>query len=451
MQQSPRQLFTNLIADFNNNRNSILSSRFYSSIRTSYCPVKGAMRYSGSYHSYAVTGFDQHFMINWLRIGLRKFESFQQIVNWVISNNYWIKPVESYEVDLRTDPSISGNIVAGFIVRNFEINNYTFEITDPSFNQAFDELMLFLEKDSFEITILQSLHGPSGDLEEIELGENSSIVKVDHRIAELFNRYYSTTDGHYIDMFDGDYILKTRYSALKKDYFKSGRLEKQLLEKLFMVALLAGIGNIEKGKIIYESSDWPLNTIHAPHSFYYNINRYDFHHPSVYSFTTEGIPLIQRAIDIIGATDVSKLDQKIQHAIKRVIKAKAATSIDDKVVELALALEYIINTERYEITLQLRLKGTRVYASTGEEELSYNTIRDFYDLRSKVVHGNASIEDTPKTQTTMKNAEKIILVIILRFIELNQKYSYDQISKALARSLYICGTLEEILEKKMTD
>jgi hypothetical protein len=249
-------------------------------------------------------------------------------------------------------------------------------------------------------------------------------------------------------MFEGDYVLKATYHLPKAEFMKLTEFETPLLEKWFTAVLLAGVGNIEKGKIIRRSPDWPLLTITAPQSFFYNPNLYNSSRPSVYQFNPDRISHVQGVIRVFKNIDLTKLDSKILHAIARITKAKATHSLDDRIVELALAFEYLINTEPYEVGLQLRIKGSKLYATPGEEERIYRTLKEFYSLRSKVVHGNSTIVTDDRTSKTIYDAEEIIITILINLTELNLMYTFKQINEALNRSLYLPLSLKEILAAK---
>jgi hypothetical protein len=444
-----KTLLFELVDDFEKNRESVVNDRLLGELRTVLCPEPSAERYNTRGHQlYEVTGFDHHSAIQVLRIAISKFESTKAIVEWIIENDYWDKKTKTFEEDLLRLPSIHANVVAGFLVRNFQINNYQFNITSESFTQAFDELAAFLKKSHVQITTFLSLQGPSGNLHPLQLDENVGIIKADHRLTELFNRHYGSRDPFYLEMYDGDYLLKLEYTIGKDLVGTADGKESDLIKKWFLIPLLSGIGNIEQGKIIRQSAGWAVVTVHAPHLSYYNINRYGVLYRSGYSFTADGVPLLSSAKKVIAGIDVSKVDMNFRNAINRVRKAKGTTNLDDRVVELALALEYIINTDKNEITLQLRLKGTKLNGESGQEENCYNTIKDFYNLRSNVVHGNATLKNDEKTRQTIAKTEIIILRILLRVLEFNKKYTYKQISSALSKCLYLPKSLEDILNSE---
>lgn len=115
---------------------------------------------------------------------------------------------------------------------------------------------------------------------------------------------------------------------------------------------------------------------------------------------------------------------------------------------MSLAFEYLINTVSLEVSLQLRLKAVKLLNAQKASEHIFQTINRFNGYRSKVVHGSGEVSNDKKTATVVNDAERIILDILLRMIELNQTFTFNQISEDLNKSLYLPQTLYEILNKK---
>ncbi len=438
-----REFFTNLVGEYDKNKH-IVNPHLLRFMRHGLCAEKGTERNSKGHTLNSIVGFEYNLLIQGIRNAIRDFESTPKIINWVIENGGWPFEVKSVKDDTYHSPSISLNIVAGFLARNFELNNGLL-ITAESFNQTFQELIQFFNQEDFEVMTFLSLHGVSGSIDSFELDENSSIVRADYGLSKLFNQSYSYSEGHYVDMYEGDYVLKINYNIPKKDFLKSYEIGDVLIKKWFTGLLLANVGNIERGKIIHDSTSWPLLSIRAPHLFFYNPNTYNVHKLSGYRFDHDNLHLLSRVTEIFRTLDITKLNILIQHSLDRLTKAKRATSIDDKIVELSLALEYVINTQASEVSLQLRLKGSILYGVPGEEDSSFNNLKEFYNLRSKIVHGNTTIENDDKTAQLLYYSEKILLTILLRLIELTKTYSLPAINKALHKTLYHPKSFEEIL------
>ncbi len=464
MDSELHRIFKELADEFNQVHATMINdSRLFSSFRLGFYPEKGKDRYNSlEYSIESRPCFNRHSLNQLLRTYTSKFTSSKKVFDYVIGRNLWPREVKTYEEDMYRMPSISVNFVAGFLSRNFELNNYELKITTESFETAIKELEVFFNKSVINITTFLSLHGPSGEVEEIVLAPDVSIKKADYDLVKLFGLFYSTMDSHYVEMFEGDYVLQINSQVNKKNFMESDNIEKTLRNKWFHVPLLAATGNIEYGKIIRVSNDWPLVTIKAPNSLIHNTNRYNVSNKSNYAITINKVYIFEHIAKVIQNVDLGKLDNQILFSIERLKKSKASENINDRIVELALAFEYLINTTPHEVTLQLCLKAIKLFDENNTDELIYRKLYEFYDLRSKVIHGKSKVEGSLKNKKTgitnkelIDYAEIVIQKIILRLIEMNQYYSFNEISSALTKALYIVKPLKDLLEvekgkRKMT-
>lgn len=83
--------------------------------------------------------------------------------------------------------SSTAQVVAGFICHNFDITGHLFQITETTFNQAFLELLNFLDKDNVEVTYNLNFKGLLEDQETIVLNDRVSIVKASYELARRFS------------------------------------------------------------------------------------------------------------------------------------------------------------------------------------------------------------------------------------------------------------------------
>jgi hypothetical protein len=182
----------------------------------------------------------------------------------------------------------------------------------------------------------------------------------------------------------------------------------------------------------------------------FKANRYSRYNKFIYEITEKSKNSIIEKSKKLSEVDFEKLDDSIKASLKRLKKSKSTFDIEDKIIELTLSIEYLINTQNFEVTLQLCLKIIKLYADSNQDEKLYKTLSDFYSLRSKVVHGNKTkIIADEKTIELIHKVEMIVLDILTKFILLNQKYSFDQINIALTKSLHINKSINEILEKPL--
>lgn len=150
-------------------------------------------------------------------------------------------------------------------------------------------------------------------------------------------------------------------------------------------------------------------------------------------------------------TDNLKLDNPLRYAIKWLKKAKQETDINNKIVQLSLVLEYSINTDRNDITKDLKEKSAILF--TYEHKNNYksakNKIYDFYNLRCKIVHGDDEINSSDETEKLILDAETIIRENLLLLCKLNQSYSFEKIDNYIedVRKQTPRPTLKSIIEK----
>lgn len=412
-------------------------------------PEKGKGRYgTEGYSAQSATSFNNSVLNQLVRHQILALPTTRKIFDYVSQHKLWIKEGQSYEEDAVSGPSITSNIIAGFLTRNFEINNYQFVVTNVSFLQAFSELLAFFQNDEIDIIAYLSLYGPSGDVEKITLTENICVEKANYDIVKLFNIFYTDNSSHHIDMFDGDYVLVFRYSVPKSDHQKVFTFEESLMEKWFHFCLLCEIGNVEFGKKLLVSSGWPLLTLKAPSSILYNVNHYSAFFKSNYFFKASEISRYHELAEIIERTDFRKIDAKIKYSIERLQKSKASRNINDRIVELSLALEYLINTTNSEVTLQLCLKAIILLNDNNIDSEIFKKLKKFYDFRSKIVHGNSKIEINSINADIINFTETTIQKLIVTVIQINQRYNYTVMNEALTIAMHVRKPLMEILEEQ---
>lgn len=409
-------------------------------------PQKGVERYTMSgYSAYSGRNFNNNMLIQLIKPNVLTFLSTPKIYDCIVRNNLWLLNSENYEADCKRLPSITSNLIAGFLARNFELNDYRFIVTPDSFNKTFNELITFFEHDTIKITTYLGLYGPSGDIDSFHLTEQVSIEKGSYEIIKQFGLSYSSSDEHHIEMFEGDYVLRVNYEVAKTDYRNVYTPEQTVLEKWFHFCLLAENGNVEPGKKLLISEGWPLLNLKAPSSNLYTINLYSIHNKSSYSFSASSLDWYHEIAGVIDESTIEKLDNKIIFSMERLRKAKSAKNINDRIVELSLSFEYLINTTNADVTLQLCLKAILLLDDNNTDPTIFKKLKKFYALRSNVVHGNSKIEITPDNLTIVDFAETTIRRMLVKLIQLNKQYSLALIDEALKTAMHVKRPLKELL------
>jgi hypothetical protein len=395
-------------------------------------------------HSQTVSYLDTRLLGDLIRATIKHYKSTRNIFDYFINNDLSPFSKKSFEEDLNTWPSITKNLIADFISRVFELSNSGLDINIAFFDRAFAELEQFLMKDTFSYKILINLHGPLGDINDIPL-DRIAIKKASYEISKIFCYYYSDSDWTEFEMLENDYYIEIEREINKMNWFSQLNEENGIIEKIFNCLLFSNAGNIEMGKSLRVSSAWPLIKTEIMNISKIR-NKYNERNLFRYEFNELTSINIKKNFALLKTVDYVKIDDKIKASIKRLKKAKSTIEIEDKIIELVLCIEYLVNTSNFEITLQLCLKIIKIYNDSNQDENIYKLLRDFFTLRGDVLHANKKVASSPKNVLIIQDVEKIIINVLLKYIILVQKYSLKDINSALEKSLYLNKPIEEILK-----
>ncbi|MDB4921343.1 HEPN domain-containing protein [Mucilaginibacter sp.] len=451
MDEELRPLFWDFVKEFFAMENSFMNnfriSRMY---RTGYYIQQGVKRDAQQKQYLSGTIIDQPIFCMVIANFIYELSSTKRIYEYFANNKLWIEDFKSYEECQNYIPSMISKIAGGFLFRNFEINNYQFIVTESSFDIALKELIAFFNQDFVSYDQFIHVKKVSGDLNEAILTNQVSLVQADYEMAKFYSINYSRPEPIIeLELYEGDYLLKVK-SQIPKDYYtlKKIRLlrdyEMYIRDKWKYLPILGISGYLELGKIILNSFDWPIMNYRVIGPF--GNEHYHLKNETTAAITDERLQHLQYAANIISDTESFKdLDKRILYSIERLTKSKAAKNIDDRVVDLAIAFEYLINTEHTEVTLQLCLKVLKLLDDNNKDDKVFDSLKKFYALRSKVVHGNDKIPNNAYNTSIIDLAELIVQKATLRMIILNKVYSFPIIDKALKKAIYISKPLSDLL------
>jgi hypothetical protein len=255
-----------------------------------------------------------------------------------------------------------------------------------------------------------------------------------------------------IPMYEDDFVMKIKIEIPKKEYNDFGSIttrnyETEVVEKWKTFVLLTLPGYLKFGHILIFTDDWPL-------IYWQAVGPYGIALPAypdqwIVPIDKATVLKINKAKKIFSDPKLSKnLEKKIGYSIERLEKAKSSFNLDDIIVELSIALEFLINTTNNEVTLQLSLKLIKLLYERNVDEQLFINIKKFYDLRSKIVHGNEKPKGDEVNRKLLFFIEQLIQNATLRLIALNQKYSYKLIDKSLIKALHLSKSLNEILNSE---
>lgn len=446
-----RELYFELFKDIIDNYSKIIKGFNFLHLRKASFPDEGQNlhRYNNyKSRSGKTTAYIDHKLTShsaWLELKNRVIT--RKIFDYIVENN--LSPFEktSFEEDICRQPSITRNLIADFVGRLSELSKFGLDFSKNSFDKAYSELEKFLYNDSFEYKVLVNLYGPLGDT-DITIDKNTKILRANYEISKLFCFHHSESELMMdYEMVENDYYIEITRHINKSKWREELREEKLYIEKVFNSLLLSNSGNILLGKSLRLSDAWPLLKTERIN---YNNTKNDFGEKNLfrYEFNTSSNIKITENYFKLDKIDFEKLDGSIKASIKRLKKSKSTMEIEDKIIELVLSIEYLINTAQYEVTLQLCLKMIKMYNDSNQDSSLFKLLKDFFILRGNVVHGNKKVDAIPKNVELIKKVEEMTLDILVKFIILNQDYSLKQINETLDKSLYIDKSVEELLKTK---
>lgn len=394
--------------------------------------TKELTSYTSSSRSYNTRNtVDKEKLRHYIHIGLKEFKDQQKISNIfdIIKSEKNLSEDTTLAESYLKYPSITINIISGFVVRVLEIQNYKLELRKESFEKAYSELEKFLNNDELEYCICIPLHGVEGTINKIE-HMDLIIIKADLELVNQFNEFYVN------DMLDqelmiGSYCVKLKRRCLKKDWMREfNNNSKDMIKKVETLLCLVGNGNIRMGRGIRIIKDWTVGYSHRK-SAINDVN--DFNQPNRFKYNLDRCSeKIQSNYNMI-VEDRFNLDLSLEYALKRLKNAKNTTDINDRIVELSLALEYSIVAPQKGVSRVLRNKSAVLFSYNNLDRYleGLNTIRKFYAKRCKIVHGSEEIELTNENVEIVKNAENIIRENLLLLCRLNQNYTIKEIDNKI--------------------
>jgi hypothetical protein len=452
MEEELYTLLKEFVEEFKSHTTSLTTNpKLIYAIRRGNYASAGQTRFNGAYTINTGICFHVGVLYTQLHYLVITLNSTRKIYDYIVERDLWHNKYESYEQSLGSVPSAIGCILGGFLARNFELNSNQFVVSEQSFEIAFSELSKFFKKNFIEYEWHIHLQGVTGSVDKVDLTNNVSIIRADVRMAQLYSINYTGNDlFSTIEMFEDDYLLKIKIQFPKSYYTqfgaaKASQIEKFITKKWQNFILLTLPGSLRFGKMMIFSEDWPVVYWHAIGPFGTETVLALKH--DLTTLSDDVIKKLKQAADIFETIpNDAVFDKKIIYAIERLTKAKASANIDDRVVELSIALEFLLSTSTTnEVTLQLTLKLIKLLYEINHDETIHSKIKKFYTLRSKIIHGNDKVDPNETNKTIIDFAELLIQKATLRLMQLNRTHPYKTIEEALTNSLYITKSLSELL------
>ncbi|MES2111021.1 MAG: hypothetical protein V4577_19850 [Bacteroidota bacterium] len=447
--QELRELMLEICKEFENKKEAFFKTqRFSENVVIGRFALPDVKRKPGFGRQSNGMVYDWSSLLHTFSVQFFDYSSIKNLFKYIQEKNLWHEQLLPFDGNTFTIPTEMARIAGGFLIRNFELNNYEFVITDASFDKALSELFDILSKDTVCFTYYLNLKGITGDIDEIRLTEDVSIVRAGHEIAKKISITYTLPKYYDVEVYEDDFMLKIIFDLPKSLYKRDNRSKiyfshkKVIIDKWKAFIALMVPNFLVFGKEIQLSSDWINETDHAFGP--YGIERRILSEPSHVLTAIIKEAMENAARDFHSLESLNTLEKNILHCLNRIEKSKSTTDIDDRIIDLTIAFEYLINTDNQEVTLQLILKTIKLLNGKIPGDEVNLKLRKFYGLRSKVVHGNDVLKQTDLEY--LNDAEEIVRQAILKMIRLNLKYSGKQINEQLRRGLYLQETIDELLE-----
>lgn len=418
-----------------------------------YVPNLGCNRFDTSKNSSIKKHINFDTLKSVISFSLHGTEADKNIYQFIVDNSLWYKTFNSYEENASMSPSISKGISCGFLARIIQLDNSISAFTQKSFDQAFSELYQFLTQDYIEVQTLISFPGIHGEIVSVNLKDNLTLEKVSYELATLFCIHYTDPLSLRFELFEGDYILKFNHRIPKSELQIKNiavlNFGKDLIEKWVAFPFLSLKGPVVQGKRLDISNHWPIFSFSTMSTS--GVSFFTIPEPNMQDFLrNESLKNILESAKKFDTFDVTRFNINILSAVERLKKSKSAINNVDRVLELGIAYETMINTSsRGEITIQLAIMAIKLITNNNNSnEQIYKDLKKFYGIRSSIVHGNLKLNIDQQKIQSVNTAESVIQESILIFMELIQNFSFEHISQCLEKTMYLSKNFNLILIDK---
>ena len=373
---------------------------------------------SGWLETNVVQCFDYSSFFHSHRYEIRQMKSYNSLLNLLSENSsiqrFYAEFNEdgSQMVDNDIIPDIKDSIERDFVsefLRCYLSKSTAFKFDESLFERIMENLINFIENESHVAYVFFPLHGLSGDFDDIQFSDDTSISRLDP------NQYAMVTD---MDM-DRGYVRKPgrRFRKLRYGIFMRRMLENDRGESLGRIKEEAqrvlDSFRLFKSGLIYVGAMYS----HSPDSW-----------PRKNLFTirvgVENPPEIKSEMFVSG-TEIDRIKRfftrfaQLEHieqqhylitSIRRFNASYSSEHIGDKIADLSISLETLLNNSPGEISLKLSLRVALLLGDTEDNrEYLWRFIKKCYDVRSEIVHGKKRqpIRVMGNTMTDHQIAQKL--------------------------------------------
>lgn len=358
-----------------------------------------------------------------------------------------------------------------FIVCYLERYN-SFEFVPKQFKKLYNEFEQCWTNKAVEMEFVIPLIGFYTDENKIELTENINIERFTAEDKTAFERGLSIKSYHYDsrDYNNSNFKISSKFVSTQENAYE---VPQKVVDEFYnqVYDCLTSIRLLQQGRVgafVMVLKTVKPNIIYSEHLVY---PLYEFMLPprglvlnlaSEYYLKKENVGNLIELFRIM-INNGSKI-KALKGALRRYNQAYSRLSYEDRIVDYTIVLENtLLFGTPYELRYKLALYGAILLAWKRNPQKIFDTLQVLYDIRSKVVHENKSLEDLFRKENsdigkairraiepqrpdsitlvdeTTRKVDQIVRDVLLEYIYiLNNGIPIEQINKKMEVRL-ICG------------
>jgi len=192
-----------------------------------------------------------------------------------------------------------------------------------------------------------------------------------------------------------------RQKQLNADYV---RRNKKMYLFAFLFNVIDGLSCLPYFMTTYSIPDMPLGLFHPSSGSYPYVDVLGDRINAVGLDKVSEINFLLNLVDEINDQEYGRY----LRVLDRFAKAKRGRRIEDKVLDLGIALEMLLlddNMNNEQLSLQFRLRGSWLIGHDAEDRLNvYESLKEIYKFRSQVAHGGVLCKNSYKKINQVREA-----------------------------------------------
>lgn len=377
--------------------------------------------YSGWLETNVAQRFDYSKFFDFHRHEIRQMRCYNSLLN-LLSENPSIRRfydefrekddrITDYDITPDIKELVEKDFVSEFL-KCYLSKSMALVFDENLFERLMRDLINFVEKEPRVAYVFFPLHGLSGDFDEIGFSDDASVSRLDP------NQYAMVTD---MDT-DSGYAKKPekrfrrlRYGVFIRQALENGKVVSSEMMKDKAQRVLDSFRLFKSGPIYlgamysYSPDSWPRKNLLPPRVGPENPPEIESE-MFVSWIEIDRIKVFFTRFVRLKHTELEKNQHYLTTAIRRFNISYDNKHIGDKIADLCISLETLLNDSPGEITLKLSLRVALLLGDTEDDkEYLWQFIKRCYRVRSEIVHGKRRNKITVmgSTMTDHQTAQKL--------------------------------------------